>query len=85
MKTKIRFIAFLTLLLGINLFAQTFSVDSKDGRNQVIFISNAPFEKIVDLASGLGAIVMLNINDITAKPMGKVKVPINNIKTGIDL
>lgn len=85
MKTKIKFAAFLTILLGINLFAQTFSVDSKDGRNQASFISDAPFEKIVGLASGLDATVMLNMNDITQKPTGKVKVPISNIKTGIDL
>ena len=75
----------MTLLLGINLFAQTFSVDSKDGRNQASFVSDAPFEKISGLASGLDATVMLNVNDITQKPMGKVMVPINNIKTGIDL
>jgi polyisoprenoid-binding protein YceI len=85
MKTKLKFAAFLTLLLGVNLLAQTFSVDSNDGRNQASFISDAPFEKIVGLASGLDATVMLNVNDITQKPMGKVKVPINNIKTGIDL
>jgi polyisoprenoid-binding protein YceI len=85
MKLKLLKTFFLTLLLGINLFAQTFSVDSKDGRNQASFISDAPFEKIVGLASGLDATVMLNVNDITQKPMGKVKVPINNIKTGIDL
>lgn len=75
----------LTLLLGLNTFAQTFSVDSQDGRNQAAFISDAPFEKINGLASGLDATVTLNVNDITQKPMGKVKVPINNIKTGIDL
>lgn len=85
MKTKIKLTAFLTLLLGLNLFAQTFSVDSKDGRNQASFISDAPFEKIVGLASGLDATVMINIKDVTQKPMGKVKVPISNIKTGIDL
>lgn len=84
-KTKLKFAVVLTLLLGLNLFAQTFSVDSKDGRNQAAFISDAPFEKINGLASGLDATVMLNINDITQKPMGKVIVPINNIKTGIDL
>src|SRR4030067_1494632 len=84
-RTTLGFTAFLTLLLGINLFAQTFSVDSKDGRNQASFISDAPFEKIVGLSSGLDATVMLNINNITEKPMGKVKVPIGNIKTGIDL
>ena len=85
MKTKLVIIAFLTLLLEINLSAQTFSVDSKDGRNQASFISDAPFEKIVGLASGLDATVMLNVNDITQKPMGKVLVPIKSIKTGIDL
>lgn len=37
------------------------------------------------LASGLDATVMINVNDLTQKPMGKVKVPIGNIKTGIDL
>ena len=75
----------LIFFLGLNVFAQTFSVDSQDGRNQAAFISDAPFEKINGLASGLDATVMLNVNDITQKPMGKVKVPINNIKTGIDL
>src|SRR4030065_504113 len=85
MKTFANLAVILTLMLGTNLFAQTFSVDSKDGRNQASFISDAPFEKIVGLASGLDATVMLNVNDITQKPTGKVKVPINNIKTGIDL
>ncbi len=85
MRTKINLIAILTLMLGLNLFAQTFTADAKDGRNQAAFISDAPFEKINGLASGLDATVMLNVNDITQKPMGKVKVPINNIKTGIDL
>ena len=75
----------LIFFLGLNVFAQTFSVDSQDGRNQAAFISDAPFEKINGLASGLDATVMLNVNDITQKPMGKVKVPIINIKTGIDL
>jgi polyisoprenoid-binding protein YceI len=85
MKTFAKLAVILTLVLGTNLFAQTFSVDSKDRRNQASFISDAPFEKIVGLASGLDATVMLNVNDLTQKPMGKVKVPINNIKTGIDL
>ena len=85
MKTFAKLAVILTLMLGTNLFAQTFSVDSKDGRNQASFISDAPFEKIVGLSSGLDATVMLNINNITEKPMGKVKVPIGNIKTGIDL
>lgn len=78
-------IIIMSFLLGINLFAQTFSTDTKDGRNQASFISDAPFEKIIGLASGLDATVMINGNDITQKPMGKVKVPITNIKTGIDL
>lgn len=85
MKTKINLIAILILVLGLNLSAQTFSVDKKDGRNQASFTSDAPFEKIVGLSSGLDATVMLNTNDITNNPMGKVKVPISNIKTGIDL
>lgn len=85
MKTTLKFAAVMLFLLGANLFAQTFSADSKDGRNQASFISDAPFEKIVGLSSGLDATVMLNVNDITQNPMGKVKVPINNIKTGIDL
>lgn len=72
-------------VLSTSLFAQTFSADSKDGRNQAQFISDAPFEKIVGLSSGLDATVVVNTNDITKNPMGKVKVPISNIKTGIDL
>jgi polyisoprenoid-binding protein YceI len=85
MKTTLKFAAIMLIILGANLFAQTFSADSKDGRNQASFISDAPFEKIVGLSSGLDATVMINVNDITSNPMGKVKVPINNIKTGIDL
>jgi len=85
MRTKINLIAILTLMLGLNLFAQTFTADAKDGRNQASFISDAPFEKINGLASGINASVMIDINDVTEKPMGKVTVPISNIKTGIDL
>lgn len=84
-KVKAAFIIFFTLVMGVNLFAQSFTADSKDGRNQASFISDAPFEKIVGVSSGLDAMVMINPNDITSKPMGKVKVPISNIKTGIDL
>jgi polyisoprenoid-binding protein YceI len=75
----------LILLLGVSLSAQTFSVDSKDNRNQASFTSDAPFEKIVGVVSGLDATVMINKNNITDKPMGKVKVDIAKIKTGIDL
>ncbi len=85
MKTKLKYVIFLTVLLGANLFAQTFSVDSKDGRNQASFISDAPFENIVGLSSGLEATVMINPENITSHPMGKVKISITNIKTGIDL
>ncbi len=85
MKNKLNAMVLLTVLFGANLFAQTFPADSKDGRNQASFISDAPFEKIVGLSSGLDAMVMINKDDITAKPMGKVKVSIENIKTGIDL
>ncbi|MFA3782011.1 YceI family protein [Melioribacteraceae bacterium 4301-Me] len=85
MKTKLKTAILLTLLIGANLFAQTFTADSKDSRNQAQFISDAPFEKINGLVSGLDAIVMLNPNDITQKPLGKVKVVISNIKTGIEL
>lgn len=85
MRTKINLIAILTLMLGLNLFAQTFTADAKDGRNQASFVSDAPLEKINGLASGLNATVMINTNDITQKPMGRVTVPVNNIKTGIDL
>lgn len=88
MLNKVKFLKqtfILISFLGLNVFGQSFSVDTQDGRNQAAFISDAPFEKINGLASGLDATVMLNVNDITQKPMGKVKVPINNIKTGIDL
>lgn len=84
MKIFAKFIT-LILLLGISLSAQTFSVDSKDNRNQASFTSDAPFEKIVGVVSGLDATVMINKDNITDKPMGKVKVDIAKIKTGIDL
>lgn len=73
------------MLLGVSLSAQTFTVDSKDARNQASFTSEAPFEKIVGVASGLSAMVMINKDDVTDMPKGIVKVPITNIKTGIDL
>ncbi|PIQ09078.1 MAG: hypothetical protein COW71_08340 [Ignavibacteriales bacterium CG18_big_fil_WC_8_21_14_2_50_31_20] len=85
MKKIAKLSVLLTLVFGLNIFAQTFTVDSKDGRNQASFISDAPFEKIVGLSSGIDATIMLNVNDLTASAMGKVKVAINNIKTGIDL
>lgn len=85
MKNQFKAIFLFTLLFGINLSAQTFSVDTKDARNQAQFISDAPFEKINGLVSGLDATVMINPSDVTQKPMGKVKVAIKDIKTGIDL
>lgn len=72
-------VAFLSILN-----AQTFSVDSKDGRNQATFTSEAPFEKIVGVSSGLNAVAMIDINDLTSAK-GKVTVPISNLKTGISL
>lgn len=85
MKAKIIFIALILTLIGVNISAQTFSVDSKDARNQAQFISDAPFEKIVGLSSGIDAAVMINKDDITKMPKGMVKVSIENIKTGINL
>jgi len=85
MKT-IKNIFVLTLfLIGIHLSAQTFSVDSKDARNQAQFTSDAPFEKIVGLSSGIDATIMIKKDDITKMPKGMVKVSIANIKTGIEL
>ncbi|MBZ0180491.1 MAG: YceI family protein [Melioribacteraceae bacterium] len=85
MKSKLGFIILAFFIIGINLSAQTFSVDSKDARNQAQFVSDAPFEKIVGVSSGLDATVMINKNNVADKPMGKVKVDIAKIKTGIDL
>lgn len=85
MKTFSKLTLSLIILLGISLSAQTFSADSKDGRNQASFTSDAPFEKIVGVSSGLDATVMINKDDITKSPKGMVKVPIANIKTGIDM
>jgi len=85
MKNKPNLIALLTILLSINLFAQTFSADPKDLRNNATFVSEAPFEKIVGLSSGLEATVTINNEDFTKNPKGKVKVVIGTIKTGIAL
>lgn len=85
MKTIKNILVLTFFLIGIHLYAQTFSVDSKDARNQAQFTSDAPFEKIVGVSSGLDATVMINKDDITKSPKGMVKVPIANIKTGIDL
>ncbi|MEJ5351724.1 MAG: YceI family protein [Melioribacteraceae bacterium] len=85
MKNLIKEAILLLLALAINLSAQSFSTDTKDGRNQASFVSDAPFEKIIGLVSGIEATVKLNLNDITQKPMGKVRIAIKDIKTGIDL
>jgi polyisoprenoid-binding protein YceI len=85
MKRQIKAILLFALILSANLFAQTFAVDTKDARNQAQFISDAPFEKINGLVSGLDATVMINPSDVTQKSIGKVKVAIKEIKTGIDL
>ncbi|MDZ7765757.1 MAG: YceI family protein [Melioribacteraceae bacterium] len=85
MKTFSKHVVSLFLLLTVALSAQTFTADSEDGRNQASFTSDAPFEKIVGVSSGLDATVMINKDDITKSPKGMVKVPIANIKTGIDL
>lgn len=85
MKTILKSYFLLAILFGAKVFAQTFVVDTKDARNQAQFVSDAPFEKINGLVSGLDATVMINSKDITQKPMGKVKVAITSIKTGIDL
>lgn len=85
MKTFSKHIVSLFFLLAFSLSAQTFTADSEDGRNQASFTSDAPFEKIVGVSSGLDATVMINKDDITKSPKGIVKVPIANIKTGIDL
>lgn len=85
MNALIKTTIILTVLLSLSISAQTFSADSKDGRNQAQFVSDAPFEKIVGVSSGLDATVMINKDDITDSPKGMVKVPISNIKTGIDL
>lgn len=84
MKTYLK-LALTLIFLGVSLSAQSFSVDPQDNRNLASFTSDAPFEKIVGLANELEAIVMININNITDKPRGMVKIPIKNIKTGIDL
>ena len=85
MKNVITQAVLIFVFFSVTLMAQTFSVNSKDGRNQAQFISDAPFEKIVGVANGLNATVMINKDDITKMPKGMVKVPIANIKTGIDL
>ncbi|MCF8242535.1 MAG: YceI family protein [Melioribacteraceae bacterium] len=85
MKTISKLTFSILLLVAISLSAQTFFADSKDGRNQASFTSEAPFEKIIGLASGIEAILIINKNDVTNKPKGLVKVAIDKIKTGIDL
>lgn len=86
MKLNIKIAAVVLTLFSLNLYAQTsFVADATDARNQATFDSDAPLEKIVGLASGLEAMVMLDPNDITKTPRGKVKVAIDKIKTGIDL
>jgi len=85
MKSKLKLAGFLIVILSINLFAQKFSADPKDLRNNATFVSEAPFEKIVGLSSGLDATVTINKEDITKNPKGNVKVKIGTIKTGIAL
>lgn len=85
MKTVFRTTLALILYLTTNLNAQSFFVDSDDERNQATFTSDAPFEKIIGVSSGLEAMVILNKENIVDKPKGFVKVSIKNIKTGINL
>ncbi|RMD48595.1 MAG: YceI family protein [Ignavibacteria bacterium] len=83
MKT-IKYFGMLMLLAIISLNAQTFKA-SGDSRNQASFESDAPLENIVGVSNSLEAVAMIDINDITNMPKGKVNVDLNSLKTGIDL
>jgi len=74
----------LLLLAGAMLLnAQTFKA-SGDSRNQATFESNAPLEDIIGVSNNLEAVAMINPADLSMAK-GKVKVNLNDLKTGIDL
>ena len=77
-------IGFLLLLLSLSLSAQTFTA-SGDTRNQASFLSDAPLESIVGVSNNLEAVAMIDVNNITNNPKGKVNVDLNKLKTGIAL
>ncbi|MEE9431550.1 MAG: YceI family protein [Melioribacteraceae bacterium] len=86
MKAKATSTIFLFLLFAISTFAQsTFSANSSDMRNQATFESNAPMEDIIGVSNKLDIMVMINTNDITKMPKGKVDVDLVSLKTGIEL
>ncbi len=81
---KIRLFVMMLLTAFISLNAQTFKA-SGDTRNQASFESDAPLENIVGVSNSIEAIAMIDINNITSNPKGKVTVDLNNLKTGIAL
>jgi polyisoprenoid-binding protein YceI len=86
MKAKVTSTIFLFLLLVTSIFAQSsFMADASDMRNQATFESNAPMEDIIGVSNKLDIMVMINTNDITKMPKGKVDVDLVSLKTGIEL
>jgi len=69
-------------MAGIN--AQTFKA-SGDTRNQASFTSDAPLETIVGISNSLEAVAMIDVNNVTNNPKGKVNVELSKLKTGISL
>jgi polyisoprenoid-binding protein YceI len=86
MRAKKRLIVAFILAFAFNLNAQsTFTSNENDGRNQATFTSDAPLENIVGVSNNVGVMVMLDTDDVTNSPKGKVKVDLKTLKTGIDL
>ena len=83
MKTKKLILAGLFGLVTGAAVGQTFTADINDGRNHARLQSDAPLENIV--ANKAGATLMINPNDITKNPKGKVIVNVASLKTGIKL
>ncbi|MFC2084852.1 YceI family protein [Bacteroidota bacterium] len=80
---KLNFLITTCLIFTFTINAQTFKA-SGDFRNQATFESNAPLEDIVGISNKLGAVVMVNPNDLSSVK-GEVKVDLFELKTGIDL
>ncbi|MCX7798553.1 MAG: YceI family protein [Melioribacter sp.] len=64
---------------------QTFNFYDKEGRNQVVFFSNAPFEDITGTANDINGVVSFDVSNFAQTLRGKIIVKVESISTGIEL
>lgn len=63
---------------------QTFDMKDSTGRNQAIFISNAPYEDMTGLANNVWGKVSFDMKDIKSTLKAEVSVSVSSLKTGIE-